>query len=720
MVSGLPMRDDPLPAFRSAADIRRQVVEALRPPRKISVSECAEQHRKIKNPGIGYSGPWKNELTPFLVEPMDRQTSRAIGVMAILGPSQFGKTEILLNGLCHGIKYRPADALVFQPTKDAAEDFANRRIKRFLTASPELGDQLGGERSDDQVLEKRFKNGMILSVVWPTATNLSSRSVPVVYIDERDRMTDDVQGEGDPVELARKRGRSFGRDAFVFVASTPSRNDGTGIIALFAAGEGNLWFWPCAECSEYFSPGFDFDRKPTTAHLLIPAGATPDQARDDARLVCPHCGAILDESHKAKMNARGLWLPRGMSIAADGTIHGARPVTRTASYWFHGLASPFVTWGQVAAELVESETYYQETGDETKLKAVANTTLGVPYRPRADGAPPPEADELRERCDGYLMGTVPAGVRFLTGQVDIQGDRFEVLVKGWNENAESWTVDRYAIRQLADGKTDICPGEYPEHWDELFDHVFASRYPLAEDPDRTLGIANVAIDTGGVDGVTENAKAFWKRARRRKISDRQITLIKGANTRAAPPIARPTFDLVNGKPNKFGPRVYLVGVHVIKDTLSNRLRRTKAGPTALHWPADFPERYFDELTAEEKVKGVWTKRRRANETWDLEVYSIAAWLRLRPGRINWDNPPAWALSGPPANDDGDVGQDPAEASAPVMVSDGDQDVEIVDGVGDGDVEIVDFASTVQTIPSPARPARRPAPGRGGWMKSFKG
>src|SRR3546814_10676949 len=47
----------------------------------------------------------------------------------------------------------------------------------------------------------------------------------------------------------------------------------------------------------------------------------------------------------------------------------------------------------------------------------------------------------------YPMKTVPPGVLFLTAFVDVQVDRFEVVVIGWNLQRESWLIDRFPIKQ---------------------------------------------------------------------------------------------------------------------------------------------------------------------------------------------------------------------------------------------------------------------------------
>lgn len=624
---------------------RQAIARAVRPPQRVTVSEAAARHRRLNNPG-SYVGPWQNDKVPYLVEPMDAMTSRDVSEVTVVAPAQSGKTEILLNVIGHGAKYRAADMLLLQPTRDLANDFGHRRLQiKTLDCSPDLAIEVGSDRSDDKVLTKVFRNGMICTIAWAVAGQLASRPVPIVMIDERDRMPNDINGEGSPKQLARQRTKTFGRNAKILEVSSPSKTDGTGIIASYREGDQRLWFWPCPDCGEYWAAGFDDDRQPTMAHLSVPAGVTPDQVIELARLTCPHCGVLIDESRKAGMNARGVWVPIGMTIDRDGELSGEPPEGRHRSYWWHGFNNPIVPVGELAALWLKAEKHYEQTGDEEPLRTFYNADLGVPYKTRFGGERPVEEGELAARCEQYLLGTVPDEVRCLIAAVDIQGRAFDVMVEGYNETQESWLIDRYDIRQLADGRTDVEPGQYPEHWQLLIDRVVKATYPRASDPQRRLPIALTLVDSGGIDGVTDNARAFWRRAKVQGLGKR-VMLIKGAATFNAPMLRPPSREELDakGKWAKTGAPIYILGVHALKNMLDNRLRRQDPGPGCKHFPANPPKGFFAELTAEERdSKGRWQRKRsRANESWDLAVYGAAAALKLRLDRINWLQPPIWA------------------------------------------------------------------------------
>jgi phage terminase large subunit GpA-like protein len=89
------------------------------------------------------------------------------------------------------------------------------------------------------------------------------------------------------------------------------------IWRLWQEGTRHHWAWPCAHCSEYFIPRFDC--------LRFPENATPMLAARETHLECPHCGGVIEEKHKAAMNARGRYVAPGQSIDSDGNVRGDAP-----------------------------------------------------------------------------------------------------------------------------------------------------------------------------------------------------------------------------------------------------------------------------------------------------------------------------------------------------------------------------------------------------------
>ena len=97
----------------------------------------------------------------------------------------------------------------------------------------------------------------------------------------------------------------------------------------------------------------------------------------------------------------------------------------------------------------------------------------------------------------------------------------------------------------------------------------------------------------------------------------------------------------------------MLNTNGLKNMVASGLKRPTPGPGFFHFPAPkspanpagwLHRAFFDELESEVRgMDGVWKQVRKRNESFDLCVYSVAVYLRLRADRIaNWDRPPKWA------------------------------------------------------------------------------
>ncbi|MBM6414846.1 phage terminase large subunit family protein, partial [Lacticaseibacillus paracasei] len=70
----------------------------LLPPARMSLPEFAEKHRFLPGAGGGRGEPWRNDLTPYLVEPMEAADGAFNNNTTVLvGPGQIGKTVVPEN-----------------------------------------------------------------------------------------------------------------------------------------------------------------------------------------------------------------------------------------------------------------------------------------------------------------------------------------------------------------------------------------------------------------------------------------------------------------------------------------------------------------------------------------------------------------------------------------------------------------------------------------------
>lgn len=607
--------------YADPAAVVARAMAALKVPERLSVSAAAERFMHLANAGGGLSGRFSFDLAPYLRRPMDCLTGDSpFRVVALMGPSQCGKSSV---GNAWNFVYTPivdpANMLTLFPDKDTGRGYILQEANAIIDASPAVRAKL----LENNVFDKQFE-GCIWWGAWPVGSQLRAKPVPRTRIDDLDGLPDEIRGEGSPLELLSSRSTTFEGFEKVYVNSSPAKGPRRGIEAVVATGTDERWHVRCLHCDEGFA--LDFDA------LRFDGAGTPEDARASAAVACPDCGGIHEQKDKAALMARGAWIGPEQRLRPDGTVEGALRRTDVASFRIEGLAG-FLSWGRIAQRLRAAEIAFEATQDEAPLRAVWNTVVGRNYTSRLAGADPVAAETLIARAEAstWSRGTVPDGVRVLTAAVDVQGNRFEWAVWGWADGRECWLIARgqiVATQDPATGEQTAIDPRRPEHWGVLIGEVIRRRWPLAADPSRTVPVLNVAIDTGGVEGVTDAAFAFWYHAIGLGVPPTSITLVKGGNNPNARLLPPPTPDVkrrIKGLPQA---ELFLPNVNRIKDSIDHRLRLGSPGPGHVHFHAGTPDAVLMELTAEVRENGVWERLQgRPNETLDLMVYGEVALIR---------------------------------------------------------------------------------------------
>ena len=649
-------------SYGSAAQIRCEVAELIKPPRRLRVSDAVSELLRVKLPSGAY-GPWDSELTPYMIEPMDLLSSHRYDAVIFIGPARTGKTIALDGWLAYCIACDPADMLILHTSQDMARKYSKQRVDRMIRHSPELAARLSPHAHDDNTYDKQFRAGNVLSIGWPSIRQLSSleyRFVAATDYDRRD--TDDVDGEGDLFSQMQKRTTTFMSSGMAYVESSPgfeikdpkwrqkSLHEAPpcdGIMSLFNMGDRRRLYWQCIHCRGWFQPLME---------RFHDVGGDDIHTRAAAVMVaCPHCAGLHEPHLKRRLNIAGRWVPEGCQINIAGELEGTPRRSRIASFWMEGPAAAFQTWESQFIKLLLAEQEYQATGSEDKLRSAITLDQGRPYLSRSRVSDR-QADALIARKEDMGKRVVPRGVRFLTAAIDVQGGknpRFVVQVEGHGLSLENWTIDRYNIRFTTDDEESeayrkIDPAGHPEDWDILIDKVISRSYPLDDSSGRALPILMAGCDSGGEDGVTANAYEFWRRIRRRSLH-RRFMLVKGASTAKPPYRIKETYPDNTGRSDRKvrssgDVPVYLLNTNDLKDAISAGLDRNDRGPGYRHFPEWLGDWFFEELTAEMRTENGWQNPSSArNEAFDLAAYNRACVIKLGAERFDWDNPKPWAL-----------------------------------------------------------------------------
>lgn len=655
-----------------------QAAEAVRPAARMTVSESAERFRYINMPG-SYVGNWLNSTTPYLVEVMDVLTSPDYTGGVLVGPAQCGKTDVVLNWLLHSIINDPADLMIVQTSRTTARDFSIRRVERLHRHHAEL---LAGKVGKNNTFDVHYLSGMLLTLSWPTINELSGKPIPRLWLTDYDRMPQNVDDEGSPFDLARKRATSFKSHGMCFAESSPgfavenpkwirkTRHEAEptpGILGLYNRGDRRRWYWRCVSCKGTFEPDFELLDYPNSADLM--------ESAEQAVLKCPHCAFIYHHEGtetrpgKRELNNAGRWVKDGQVWGANGQMSGTAIRSNIASFWLKGVAAAFSDWKGLVFSYLSAQAEYESTGSEEALKTTINVDQGKPYVPMllsSDRVP----ERLKSRARQLGQREVPHPVRFLIACVDVQKNRFVCQVHGIASNGDIYIVDRFDIRKSLRKDPDgerywVNPAGFPEDWKLLTKELMNKTYPLIDGSGRRMGIKLTLCDSGGKDGVTSNAYDFVRWLRRGPDDDvkeseedktyewqpgmaGRFLLVKGASVRTAPRAAI-SYPDSGRKDRHAGARgevpVLMLNTDLLKDMVNNRLEREEPGG-AVMFPDWLDDTFFVELTVEvrDSAKGWVNPKRYRNESWDLLTYCMAGLIAPAVAfeHIDWTNPPGWA------------------------------------------------------------------------------
>ncbi|MGF1464120.1 MAG: phage terminase large subunit family protein [Maricaulaceae bacterium] len=567
-----------------AADLVDRAWRAgLRPEPALTVSEWADVYRRLPSTSAE-PGVWRTDRAPYLREIMDALSpSNPTERVVLMKGAQTGGTEVLLIAVGYGIAHARGSMLVVWPSEAVARRNMRMRVEPMLEASPALKDRVAEKKSRDAgntILQKEFPGGHLIAVGANAPGPLRSTPARYVLMDEVDAFALDLGGEGDPIALAEQRTVTFRGRRKILLVSTPTVKDFSRIETAYSESDQRRWHVPCQHCGAFFV-------------IAWPLIKWPPNDRESAFLTCPECGGVHHEQDKPKLNAQGEWRP---TAAGDG---------RTAGFHISALASPFETWGEIAAE------HGRGYRDPARLKSWGNLKLGESWD---DGGATIAPDNLANRAEDW-GDQLPEPVTLITAGVDVQDDRLELEIVGWGPGEESWSLAYH-----------VLTGDPSERslWDDL-DAVLRRKFPHRLNV-ADLGVAAAAVDFGGHFG-TEVLEFTTPRHRRR------IWAVKGRAGGGAPPWPhRPTYSKRGRQP------IYVIGVDGLKETFVTRLSKTDTGPGACHFPLDRHPEYFRQLTVERPItrykKGKpvreWhLKPGERNEAFDCRIYAMAALYGLK-------------------------------------------------------------------------------------------
>ena len=581
------------------------LTKALRPKENITISEWADNHMILPD-GSNEAGKFHTANVPYQKAIMDAITDPYVTDVSVMSSAQVGKTTILLCVIGYYIEHEPATQLLVLPTLLLGERFSKTRLAPMIRDIPVLRDKIAPAKtkdSDNTILFKQYAGGYIVVSGANSPASLSSMPIRVVLMDEVDRFPASAGAEGDPVTLAETRSTTFWNKKRI-KTSTPTIAGQSKIEEEYKNGTMEEWCVECPCCGEW---------QPYSFRQLV---------FDNVTMKCRRCGEEMNE--RDWKESRHRWIAE----------HPERK--RHRSFHLNQLASPWVAWSDIIEKFKKAYERLKTYHDPDQLIAFYNTVLGETWEESEIDNDAPDEEAVNERAERY-DADIPDGVLLLTMAVDVQDDRFELEVRGWARDYETWGIYKKEIYG------NLVKSEV---WDELEEYT---NQTFTFEDGRELNIAAIGIDTGG-----HHTNKVYKWVKKMKRKGKRVYGLKGYAQKPNIPLlykhskVEIKEDIVkNGK--KVGEQVVdtvsleIIGVDSGKEDIMNRLKIEIPGEGYCHFPADakrgYDKKYYEGLVSEHKIrkkvrgvmKDVWVKKSGVrNEPLDLFNYNYAVCELLHP------------------------------------------------------------------------------------------
>lgn len=442
--------------IKRTVELFSKIFQVLKPPPKLTIDTWADTYRILSSKTSSEPGKWSTDRVPFQREVMKAISDKKTEKVVMMYGAQLSKTEILLNTFGYYADYDPAPIMYLLPTKDLAEHFSSTRLEDMIQSTPQINSKINSDDGRDTLLNKEFAGGYITLIGSNSAAELSSRPIRILLADEIDRFVKDVKKEGDPLNLAIERTKTFWNKKIV-ITSTPTVKGESRIEKEYENSTKEEYYIPCPKCGT-------FHKLEWKNIVFEPVGHK-----------CESCLEISTEYEWKRNLINGVW--QSQIETEDFTVRG---------FHISELYSPFSTWNSIIKKFKESR------GDVQLMKVFTNTCLGETWEEKTDKIDFLDVSNKKEHygCE------IPEKVAVLTAGVDVQDDRLEIEVVGWGIEEESWGI---CYKQF------IGSPVQNDVWNQL-DRFLDTEFSYANG--EKIRIVCTCIDTGG--HYTQEAYQFIK------------------------------------------------------------------------------------------------------------------------------------------------------------------------------------------------------------------
>lgn len=578
---------------------------------RMAVSDWAEQNRTLAEGLTPYPGSYSFDVNPYMKEIVNCMSeSETVRECAVMKGTQIMFTVgCIENWIGYTIDVAPGPMLYVTGDAGLADTQMELRVDSMINNSG-LAHKIGAQerregqrKTGDIKARKEFPGGFLVAAGPRSGAKLRSMSFQKINVDEVDAFPDSTGQEGDPIYLIRRRTDAYSEMYKILWGSTPLFAHNSKIKKLYDEGDQRKYYVPCKHCGHMqflrwgrrgTKGGLHFDHD-IDDRLIAKYNKNGEITESTVRYECEKCGGEWTNADKDYFLPLGEWRP---------TAQPRRPGMR--SYHIPGLLSPvgFRSW---ESGVIEYLNIKHAGFPKNEFQNWINTFLGEPFE---DAGEKPKIETLLTQERTYHRGQLPDDAKpfFVTIGADVQKDRIECEIVAWGWHKESWSIDYIVIPGDTSDIEDQC-------W-EAFRSIISSKYAGMQ-PVLTGVDAGYRSDIvyefcdkfpGGVHPVMGSDQV-------RKSRD-YIKLFEVQSHRV------PRVDI----------NTDLLKQEIYRYLAKGQYESGQYPRGYCHFPSEYERKYFNMLTAEERIliknkfgqkAYKWDAGERRNEALDCRVYSLA-------------------------------------------------------------------------------------------------
>lgn len=355
-------------------------------------------------------GFYRTEYSPYVRGIFDALQDPRINRITIMKGRQTGLTLLAYIAICYWICEDPDPILYVMPNANLGRSNSEQRLQPMIAESPRVSSELTSNPDDFKKMQYNLRRCTLNIVGANSPANLSSRPIRYLLLDEVDKYPEQSSKEARSVNLAIERTATYEQFRKVVEFSTPTVENGY-INQAYLAGDRQKYHLPCVYCGEFFVLEWknytwswigeeaqrDNEEKYSKNELI-------SVKSNLARIRCPACSELIDETQRKGMIAKGEWRATGEKSSHD---HAS----------FH-LPAFYSVFESISSSV---NNFLTNKDNPSELQSVVNNVFGEPWKPPAKRSiTKNRIYAIRDELE-YKRGTIPTEDGFaLCATIDVQ------------------------------------------------------------------------------------------------------------------------------------------------------------------------------------------------------------------------------------------------------------------------------------------------------------